>query len=180
MSNTFTRDPQPRIRYAGDGIRTSFDLPFSILASDDLLAFVDDQPASGFAVSGLGEPTGKITFLEPPAAGTTVTLLRRTEGIRETQFVDGGPFRAAAINAELDRIMMLIQENREEHNRALRAQAFEGDLDFSLPAVAQRANTCLASTAPGSRWCSDKASCRSVVTPAANWSRRPARQPRVR
>jgi Pectate lyase superfamily protein len=143
MSNTFIRDPQPRIRYAGDGARTSFDLPFPVLASDDLLAFVDDQPATGFAIVGLGEPTGKITFLEPPAAGTTITLLRRTEGIRETEFVDGGPFRAAAINGDLDRIMMLIQENREEHNRALRARPFEGDLDFCLPPVAQRANNLL-------------------------------------
>jgi hypothetical protein len=143
MSNTFTRDPQPRIQYAGDGTRTSFSFPFPILASDDLLAFVDDQAATGFAISGLGEPTAEVTFLEPPAAGTTVTLLRRTEGIRETEFVDGGPFRAAAINAELDRIMMLIQENREEHNRALRARAFEGDLDFCLPPVAQRANNLL-------------------------------------
>jgi hypothetical protein len=143
MSNTFIRDPQPRIRYAGDGAQTSFDLPFPVLASDDLLAFVDDQPVSGFAITGLGEATGQIMFLEPPAAGTTITLLRRTEGIRETEFVDGGPFRAAAINAELDRIMMLIQENREEHNRALRARAFEGDLDFCLPPVAQRANNLL-------------------------------------
>jgi hypothetical protein len=143
MSNTFTRDPQPRIRYAGDGVRSSFDLPFPVLAGDDLLAFVDDQPATGFAIAGHGEPTAKITFVEPPAAGTTITFLRRTEGIRQTEFVDGGPFRAAAINAELDRIMMLIQENREEHNRALQAGPFEGDLDFSLPPVAQRANSLL-------------------------------------
>jgi Pectate lyase superfamily protein len=140
MSNTFTRDPQPRTRYAGDGARTDFAFPFPVLASDDLLVFVDDQPATGFAISGLGMPAATVTFLDPPAAGTTITLLRRTEGIRETEFVDGGPFRAAAINAELDRIVMLIQENREEHNRALRAGAFEGDLDFCLPPVAQRAN----------------------------------------
>ena len=93
MSNTFTRDPQPRIRYAGDGVRTSFDVPFSILASDDLLAFIGDQPATGFAIAGFGEPTAKITFLEPPDAGTTITLLRRTEGIRETEFVDGGTLK---------------------------------------------------------------------------------------
>jgi hypothetical protein len=140
MSNTFTRDPQPRIQYAGDGARTSFDLPFPVLASDDLLVFVDDQPATGFSIAGLGMPTATVTFLDPPATGTTITLLRRTEGIRETEFVDGGPFRAAAVNAELDRIMMLIQENREEHNRALRARAFEGELDFCLPPAAQRAN----------------------------------------
>ena len=33
MSNTFTRDPRPRIQYAGDGARSSFDLPFPVLAS---------------------------------------------------------------------------------------------------------------------------------------------------
>lgn len=143
MSNTFSRDPQPRIRYAGDGARTTFDLPFPVLAGDDLLAFIDDEPATGFAITGLGDSTGTITFAAPPAAGTTITLLRRTEGIRETEFVDGGPFRAATINAELDRVMMLIQENREEHNRALRGRAFEGDLDFCLPPVAQRANRLL-------------------------------------
>src|ERR671918_2646398 len=143
MSNTFTRDPQPRIRYAGDGARTSFDLPFPVLASDDLLAFVDHEPATGFALTGLGEATGKITFLEPPAAGTIITLLRRTEGIRETEFVDGGPFRAATINAELDRIMMLIQENREEHGRALRGHPAESGIDFCLPPTTARANKLL-------------------------------------
>ncbi len=143
MSHTFTRDPQPRIQYVGDGARTSFELPFPTLASDDLLVFLNDQPATGFAINGLGLPTGEVTFIDPPATGTTVTLLRRTEGIRETEFVDGGPFRAAAINAELDRIMMLIQENRDAHNRALRARAFEGDVDFCLPAAAQRANNLL-------------------------------------
>ena len=140
MSKTFIRDALPRIQYAGDGVRTSFELPFQVLAGDDLLVFVDDRPATGFSISGLGEPACRIVFLVPPTAGTTVTCLRRTEGIRETAFVDGGPFRAAAINAELDRITMLIQENREEHNRALRAPAFEGDLDFGLPPAGQRAN----------------------------------------
>ncbi len=82
--------------------------PFPVLASDDLLVFVNDMPATGFAISGLADPEGgEITFVEPPAAGTSVTLLRRTESVRETEFVDGGPFRAAAINAELDRIMLL-------------------------------------------------------------------------
>ena len=144
MSNTFARDPSPRIQYSGDGSRTVFGFPFPVLASDDLLVFVNDTPATGFAIAGLADPDGgEITFLEPPAAGTTVTLLRRTEGIRETEFVDGTPFRAVAINAELDRIMMLIQETRDEVGRALRGGPSEGDLDFSLPAGAERANALL-------------------------------------
>lgn len=144
MSTTFSRDPRPRIQYTGDGSRTVFGFPFPVLASDDLLVFLNDAAASGFAISGLGDPAGgEVTFAEAPGAGTTVTLLRRTEGIRESAFVDGGPFRAAAINAELDRIMLLIQENREEHNRALRGRPAEAETDFCLPPTAQRANKVL-------------------------------------
>jgi len=134
MSNTFTRDPQPRIQYSGDGSRTTFGFPFPVLAGDDLLVFVNDTPATGFAISGLTDPAGgEIDFIDPPAAGTSITLLRRTEGIRETEFVDGGPFRAAAINAELDRIMLLIQENREEHKSRVARPPGRGGNRF-LPA----------------------------------------------
>ena len=144
MSNTFARDPSPRIQYSGDGSETTFAFPFPVLASDDLLVFVNDAPATGFAIAGLADPEGgEITFLEPPAAGTSVTLLRRTESIRETEFVDGSPFRAAAINAELDRIMLLAQETRDEVGRALRGGPAEGELDFSLPAGPERANALL-------------------------------------
>jgi hypothetical protein len=144
MSNTFARDPEPRIQYSGDGSRITFGFPFPVLASDDLLVFLNDMPATGFAISGLANPEGgEITFAEPPAAATSVTLLRRTESVRATEFVDGGPFRAAAINAELDRIMLLIQEDREEQGRALRGRASEGDLDFCLPEAAKRANRLL-------------------------------------
>ncbi len=84
MSNTFARDPSPRIQYSGDGSATTFAFPFPVLASDDLLVFVNDIPATGYAIAGLTDPDGgEITFVEPPAAGTTVTLLRRTESIRE-------------------------------------------------------------------------------------------------
>ncbi|MGH6943118.1 MAG: glycosyl hydrolase family 28-related protein [Geminicoccaceae bacterium] len=144
MSNIFARDPKARIQYSGDGSRTSFAFPFPILGSDDLLVFLNGAPATGFAISGLGHPDGgDIIFAEPPAAGSSVTLLRRTESIRETAFVDGGPFRASAINAELDRVMMLIQEDRDGLARALRRQPDEGEVDFCLPAVAQRANNLL-------------------------------------
>jgi len=144
MSNTFTRDPRPRVQFAGDGTRTVFPLPFPVLAADDLLAYVDDEAASGFSITGLGQDGGaEVIFAEPPAAGTTITFLRRSESIRETEFVDGTPFRAAAINAELDRIMLLIQEDREEHGRALRGRPMEAGLDFCLPASAERANKML-------------------------------------
>jgi hypothetical protein len=144
MSNTFSRDPEPLVQYGGNGSRTTFPFPFPVLAGDDLLVYVGHDPATGFAITGLGDPGGgEIAFTTPPAPGATITLLRRTEGIRETEFVDGGPFRAAAINAELDRIMLLIQEDREEHGRALRGHPAESDVDFCLPPTPERASKLL-------------------------------------
>jgi hypothetical protein len=144
MSNTFSRDSEPLVQYGGDGSRTTFPFPFPVLAGDDLLVYVGHDPATGFAITGLGDPDGgEIAFTTPPAPGATITLLRRTEGIRETAFVDGGPFRAAAINAELDRIMRLIQEDREEHGRALRGHPAESGVDFCLPPTTERASKLL-------------------------------------
>jgi len=144
MSNTFSRDPEPLVQYGGDGSRTTFPFPFPVLASDDLLVFIGQSHANGFSITGIGAPDGgEVVFGTPPAAGTTLTLLRRTEGIRETGFVDGGPFRASAINAELDRIMLLIQEDREEHGRALRGHPAEAAIDFCLPPTIERANRLL-------------------------------------
>jgi hypothetical protein len=144
MSNTFSRDPEPLVQYGGDGSRTAFPFPFPVLASDDLLVFVGQAQATGFAVTGIGDPNGgEVAFNTPPAPGTTITLLRRTEGIRETEFVEGGAFRASAINAELDRIMLLIQEDREEHGRALRGHPAESGIDFCLPPTTARANKLL-------------------------------------
>ena len=58
MSNTFTRDPEPLVQYGGDGSRTSFPFPFPVLASDDLLVFVNQAAATGFSISGIGDPNG--------------------------------------------------------------------------------------------------------------------------
>lgn len=144
MSNTFTRDPQPIVQYDGDGSRTIFPFTFPVLASDDLVVYVDHAVATGYAITGIGDANGgEIEFNTAPASGTLVTLLRRTEGIRETEFVDGGPFRAAAINAELDRVMLLIQEDREEISRALRGQPVETGTNFCLPTTGARANKLL-------------------------------------
>jgi Pectate lyase superfamily protein len=144
MSNTFSRDPEPLVQYGGDGSRTTFPFPFPVLAVDDLLVYIGQNPATGFSITGIGDPDGgEVVFATAPAAGTTLTLLRRTEGTRETEFVDGGPFRASAINAELDRIMLLIQEDREEHGRALRGHPAEVGIDFCLPPTTERANRLL-------------------------------------
>jgi hypothetical protein len=106
--------------------------------------FAGAAQATGFSITGVGDPHGgEVVFNTPPAPGKTLTLMRRTEGVRETEFVDGGPFRASAINAELDRIMLLIQEDREEHGRALRGHPAESGTNFCLPSTAERASKLL-------------------------------------
>jgi hypothetical protein len=75
MSNTFSRDPEPLVQFAGDGSRTTFAFPFPVLASDDLLVFEGQQQATGFAITGIGDPEGgEVEFGVPPAPGTTITF----------------------------------------------------------------------------------------------------------
>ena len=46
MSNTFARDPEPLVQYGGDGSRTTFPFPFPVLAADDLLVYIGENPAT--------------------------------------------------------------------------------------------------------------------------------------
>lgn len=144
MADNTTETPYPRIQYSADGSQKAFAFPFGVLEADDLLVYIDQLPATGYAVSGLNDPEGgSVVFATPPVAGSTITLVRRTPATRSTRFEDGGPFRAAAINAELNRLLFLSQEDRAETARALRAQPFDATLDLRLPPSAERANRLL-------------------------------------
>ena len=92
MSNTFSRDPEPLVQFAGDG---SLRLSLSRFRCRQRRSagVRGQQQATGFAITGIGDPEGgEVEFGVPPAPGSTITLLRRTEGIRETEFVDGDRF----------------------------------------------------------------------------------------
>lgn len=113
-------DIRPRIQYVGNGAVKTFSFPFPIFAESDLTVFRDAAPCvGGFVVNGAGESGGGVTFDAPPSAGSVITLARAVPIARTTDFQDGGTFRAGVINEELDRLVCMAQQLREELDRTV-------------------------------------------------------------
>ncbi|HEV7267815.1 MAG TPA: phage tail fiber protein [Falsiroseomonas sp.] len=138
-------DVAPRVQYAGDGVRTDFDFPFPIFDAADLEIRVGGiLLAGGFTVSGAGSGEGgSITLATPPGIGESVTLRRRVRVERNTRFQDNGLLRARTLNDELDRIVAVLQEQREELGTALRQNPSEIGGQLLLPLRPARANRLL-------------------------------------
>jgi hypothetical protein len=138
-------DVAPRVQYLGDGARTDFAFPFPIFDADDLELRVGGIPlAGGYAVSGIGASGGgRVALATPPAPGQTVTLRRRMRVSRTSDFQDNGLLRARTLNDELDRLVAVQQEQREDIAQALRQDPTELGGRLTLPLRAVRANRLL-------------------------------------
>jgi hypothetical protein len=110
MTDLIVSAAAPMVQYIADGSGRSYGFPFPLLAAEDLAVWLDDAPSAiAFTVSGLNSSGGgSILFATPPAAGLRITLARRMAIKRETDFVEGGEFRARALNEELDRLTLLV------------------------------------------------------------------------
>jgi len=145
-------DTRPFVQYTADGSQTEFTFPFAITDATDLVVTFDDGEApTSHTVSGVGETDGgTVTFDSAPASGTRITLHRAVTIARTTDFVAGGAFRASAINAELDRLTMMLQDLGVRADTAVRRAPFDVDgPDLVLPDTAARAASVLAFDANG-------------------------------
>ncbi|MBM3567163.1 MAG: hypothetical protein FJX46_00235 [Alphaproteobacteria bacterium] len=120
MPELIVNDVAPRVQYTANGAQTVFTFPFPVLEAGDLKVwFNDGTNSSSFAIAGLGDSNGgSITFTTPPTNGTRVTILRDMPVRRLADFQEAGEFRASAINAELDRLTLMIQQVEERSARA--------------------------------------------------------------
>jgi hypothetical protein len=144
-------DVAPRVQYLGDGVRTAFPYPFPIFAAEDLEIRVDGVPLSGgYAIGGAGQSEGgTATLAAAPGSGIPVILRRRVKVERNTDFQDNGVLRARTLNDELDRMVAVLQEHREEIEGALRQDPAEVGGRMTLPLRPARANRLLGFDASG-------------------------------
>ena len=138
-------DVAPRVQYVGDGARTDFAFPFPIFDDADLeLRIGTVVLTGGYSVAGAGETEGgTITLAAPPAAGEIVTLRRRLTVERSSDFQDNGLLRARTLNDELDRLVAVLQEQRDEIGSTLRQDPAEVGGQMVLPLRPARANRLL-------------------------------------
>ena len=138
-------DVAPRVQYVGDGARIAFTFPFPVFQSNEVDVRIDGVPlAGGFEVAGAGNSEGgTVTLAAAPANGSTVTLRRSMRVERTTDFQDNGVLRARTLNDELDRVVAVLQEHREDLAGTLRQDPAEVGGQLTLPLRAARANRLL-------------------------------------
>lgn len=132
----------PYNEHTGNGTATVFAYEFTILEAGDFVATIDGTVTSAYSLTGVGNPAGgTCVFDTAPASGAVVLLRRVVALVRETDYQTNGDLQAETINADLDRLMMAIQDvgtGNAAIGNVIRAPL--GEDVAELPAAADRAS----------------------------------------
>lgn len=112
-----------RVTYTASGASSTFAYPFLIQSNADLLVYVDEVEqtlTTDYTVTGVGTETGgNVVFTSAPAANAIVVIMRNMAYQRTAyDYQNAGDFRATTINADLDAVVMQIQQLAEKISRA--------------------------------------------------------------
>lgn len=133
--------------HTGNGVTTTFAYGFTVLAAADLVATVDGA-VTGVTVSGVGDAAGgSVAFSVAPADGAQIILRRVLDLVRLVEYQRNGDLLAATINADFDRLLMMIQGIDADSSRSVRAP-FPEELD-DMPASTSRAGALLSFDSDG-------------------------------
>jgi hypothetical protein len=147
-----------RDRYVANQGQTVFPYTFRIFAASDLVVerlrnntTTTLQLNTDYTVSGVGNDTGgNVTLTQGAAAGDIIAIVSAQPNQRSTDFTESGDFRAAAVNAEFDRIWIGIQQVAQDVSRQITRPLSDPTASYVLPPAAVRANRYLAFGADGS------------------------------
>jgi len=108
--------------YAGNGVTTDFSVTFPFFEID---VYVDDTlqtSGTDYTISqaNSGE-TGTVIFNTAPSNGSTVSIVGNTNLDQNLDLLNIDAFPAESVEASLDRIHAVLQENQDKFNRALGA-----------------------------------------------------------
>ena len=110
-------------RSTANGATTVFPYTFEISSNTDIEVLVDNSTkavGTDYTVDGIGNSGGgNVTFLSAPANGTIVTRIRKQPASQLSDYVPNEPVPAERIEADLDKLVMQIQQVREQLHRAL-------------------------------------------------------------
>jgi hypothetical protein len=128
IRNEMTIDTQSnKVQYLGNGVASSFAVPFKVFAAAHLHLFFNRDgletpvPPGTYLVNGLGADAVSVSFDQPPALGTSLTILRLLPLDQPTDLQNGGDFNADVLEYTYDYLEMQIQQLREELGRGLKA-----------------------------------------------------------
>jgi hypothetical protein len=143
--------------YSGNGLTTSFAVPFYFLAVADLQVILRSGTTetvqaltTNYTVSGAGnEAGGTVTMLVAPASGTTLTIRRSIAATQGTDLLPNDRLPAEDLEDGLDKLTMIAQQLGEESDRSIKFPASDAAVSAQLPAASARASKFLTFDANG-------------------------------
>jgi hypothetical protein len=164
-----------KVSYAGNSSTTVFAYTFKIFDEDDLTVII--RAANGtettktitthYTVSGVGSAGGgNVTMLTAPATGETLVIIREQDLIQELDIVPNDPFPADSVEAALDKLTFMVQQQQETLNRSIKASKTNtiSTTEFTISAAA-RANKLFAFDSAG-----DLSIAQELGTYRGNWA----------
>lgn len=156
MATLTVGDITPRVQYTATGSQTVFAYSFPIFVDSDLKVYIGSTLKSlttHYTVSGAGTTAGgNVTLGTGASAGDIVTIYRDLPVARTTDYQTGGDLLAETLNDDLDKVVMMAQQNeRDLNNRTLRFGQFTTGIPLSefTESATDRANKVLGFDASG-------------------------------
>ncbi|HEJ9371223.1 TPA: hypothetical protein SMM36_004643 [Klebsiella oxytoca] len=121
------------IQYNGDGVTTTFPIPFYFILNSDISAQIADADGNitdltygvDYSVSGAGNSSGgSATMNTAYASGYKILFYREPPATQETAYYENGKFPAKSHEKALDKLTMLIQSCFTGLGLALRKPSF--------------------------------------------------------
>lgn len=110
-------------RSTANGATTVFPYTFQVFSNTDIEVLVGNSTkavGTDYTVDGLGNSGGgNVTFLTAPANATIVTRIRKQPASQLSDYAPNEPVPAERIEADLDKLVMQIQQIREQLKRGL-------------------------------------------------------------
>lgn len=146
MTDLLVSDQRPRVGYVADGVTQAFPVPFLVLAAEHLRVSVEGEAdAPAYEVTGVGaESGGSVVFAVAPESGKRIEVWRAMPIERNAHFMQAGELRAAALNGEFTRLVLMLQELAARADETLRVGPTESAGLLALPNASSRAGRLLA------------------------------------
>ena len=139
ISNTTTKQI-----YAGNGVATSFPIPFSFIPGllttikvsiiDDLTGVITPAGLGDYTLSPAGDNPTAVVYGVAPITGNSVLVERVMPITQVVDYTTNGAFLAESHETGLDRIVLMIQELADKVSRAVSVHVLdEGNIDIVFP-----------------------------------------------
>ena len=146
--------------YSGSAGVGPYAFTFEILAATDISVWKNGVKltlTTDYTVTINSNGTGSVTLLVAATGSDTIVVAGARSYQRSTDFAAAGDLTAAALNLDLDSLVVFVQQLAEQLGRTVRAPIYDpeitdygGTMSMELPALASRANKFIAFDATGS------------------------------